>query len=131
MQNWDIKFRTLISDKVRGAYDKSLPTWLPNSAFVSTSCLQWIPVIDTLLITSDIIGCYYFVVTLLITSDIIGCCCCCCCCCFCLFVCLFFFRSLTITSPDQVPKSATFPKWAILCRIRQYDFLKLFRIQQP
>ena len=36
-----------------------------------------------------------------------------------------------LNSPDQVPKSATFPKWAMLCRIRQYDFLKLFRIQQP
>ena len=35
-----------------------------------------------------------------------------------------------LASPDQVPKSATFPKWAMLCRIRQYDFLKLFRIQQ-
>ena len=37
----------------------------------------------------------------------------------------------THVSPDQVPKSATFPKWAMLCRIGQYDFLKLFRIQQP
>ena len=33
-----------------------------------------------------------------------------------------------LISPDQVPKSVTFPKWAMLCRIRQYDFLKLFRI---
>ena len=34
-------------------------------------------------------------------------------------------------SPDQLPKSVTLPKWAMLCLIRQHEFLKLFRIQQP
>ena len=27
-----------------------------------------------------------------------------------------------IISPDQLPKSATLPKWAMLCLIRQHEF---------
>ena len=37
--------------------------------------------------------------------------------------------NIQFSSPDQLPKSATLPKWAMLCLIRQHEFWKLFQIQ--